>query len=240
MLEYLLFGGGYAFASGVQPGPLQAFLLSRVAESGSRRTLPASLAPLVSDGPIAFLVLLVLKRLPEDMGRILQAAGGLLLLYLAAVAFRQWKRQSVGASDSRTPAPRTLLQAAAVNILNPNPYLGWSLVLGPKALSAWSRNPAYAVALIVAFYATMVTTLALTVLLFGATSFLCPRGRRTLLFLSAGTLAALGLFQLGSVLRSAMTSWLALAETIVIQSVKLLPQAKDDFGRVTVFGGALK
>jgi threonine/homoserine/homoserine lactone efflux protein len=220
LLEYILFGGGFAFASGVQPGPLQAFLLSRVAESGSRRTLPASLAPLISDGPIALLVLLVLKRLPEDMGRFLQAAGGFLLLYLAANAFRQWRRQNGGASDSGTPAPRTLLQAAAVNILNPNPYLGWSLVLGPKALSAWNQNPAYAVALIAAFYATMVATLALTVLLFGATRFLGPRGRHTLLFLSAGTLAALGLFQLGSVLRSAMTSWLAITEMIVrIESV---------------------
>ena len=102
-----------------------------------------------------------------------------------------------------------------MNWLNPAPYLGWSLVLGPKALSAWSRNPAYAVALIAAFYATMVTTLALTILFLGATRFLGPRGRRTLLFLSAGTLAALGLFQLGSVLRNAVTSWLALAVTIV-------------------------
>ena len=214
MLEYVLFGGGFALASGVQPGPLQAFLLSRVAESGWRRTLPASLAPLISDGPIALLVLLVLKRLPEEMGRLLQTAGGLLLLYLAVIAFRQWRRQSGGVSDSGTPAPRTLLQAVAVNILNPNPYLGWSLVLGPKALSAWSQHPTYAVALIVAFYATMTATLALTIVFFGATRFLGHRGRRTLLLLSAGTLAALGIYQLLSVLRSSMISWFALAETM--------------------------
>jgi threonine/homoserine/homoserine lactone efflux protein len=206
LLEYILFGGGFAFAAGVQPGPLQAFLLSRVAESGWRRTLPAALAPLVSDGPIAILVLLVLKRLPENTGPFLQAAGGLLLLYLAISAFRQWRKQGGEASDGGTPAPRTLLQAVAVNILNPNPYLGWSLVLGPQALSAWSRNPGYAVALIVAFYATMTATLALTIVFFGATSFLGPRGRSALLFLSAGTLAALGLFQLIPFLRSVMTS----------------------------------
>lgn len=206
MLEYILFGSGYAFAAGVQPGPLQAFLLSRVAETGWRRTLPATLAPLVSDGPIALLVLLVLKRLPEGMSWFLQAAGGLLLLYLAVSAFRQWRKQYGGVSDSGIPAARTLLQAAAVNILNPNPYLGWSLVLGPKALSAWGLNPGYAAALIVAFYATMTATLALTIVFFGATRFLGHRGRRTLLFLSAVTLAALGLYQFLSVLRSAMIS----------------------------------
>lgn len=206
MLEYILFGSGYAFAAGVQPGPLQAFLLSRVAEIGWRRALPATLAPLVSDGPIALLVLLVLKRLPEGMSWFLQAAGGLLLLYLAVSAFRQWRKQYGGVSDSGIPAARTLLQAAAVNILNPNPYLGWSLVLGPKALSAWVLNPGYAAALIVAFYATMTATLALTIVFFGATRFLGHRGRRTLLLLSAVTLAALGLYQFLSVLRSAMIS----------------------------------
>jgi len=206
LLEYILFGSGYAFAAGVQPGPLQAFLLSRVAETGWRRTLPATLAPLVSDGPIALLVLLVLKRLPEGMSWFLQAAGGLLLLYLAVSAFRQWRKQYGGVSDSGIPAARTLLQAAAVNILNPNPYLGWSLVLGPKALSAWGLNPGYAAALIVAFYATMTATLALTIVFFGATRFLGHRGRRTLLLLSAVTLAALGLYQFLSVLRSAMIS----------------------------------
>jgi threonine/homoserine/homoserine lactone efflux protein len=206
LLEYILFGSGYAFAAGVQPGPLQAFLLSRVAEIGWRRALPATLAPLVSDGPIALLVLLVLKRLPEGMSWFLQAAGGLLLLYLAVSAFRQWRKQYGGVSDSGIPAARTILQAAAVNILNPNPYLGWSLVLGPKALSAWVLNPGYAAALIVAFYATMTATLALTIVFFGATRFLGHRGRRTLLFLSAVTLAALGLYQFLSVLRSAMIS----------------------------------
>ena len=206
MLEYILFGSGYAFAAGVQPGPLQAFLLSRVAEIGWRRALPATLAPLVSDGPIALLVLLVLKRLPEGMSWFLQAAGGLLLLYLAVSAFRQWRKQYGGVSDSGIPAARTLLQAAAVNILNPNPYLGWSLVLGPKALSAWVLNPGYAAALIVSFYATMTATLALTIVFFGATRFLGHRGRRTLLFLSSVTLAALGLYQFLSVLRSAMIS----------------------------------
>jgi len=206
LLEFILFGSGYAFAAGVQPGPLQAFLLSRVAETGWRRTLPATLAPLVSDGPIALLVLLVLKRLPEGMSWFLQAAGGLLLLYLAVSAFRQWRKQYGGVSDSGIPAARTLLQAAAVNILNPNPYLGWSLVLGPKALSAWGLNPGYAAALIVAFYATMTATLALTIVFFGATRFLGHRGRRTLLFLSSVTLAALGLYQFLSVLRSAMIS----------------------------------
>ena len=198
MLELVLFGGGFAFAAAVQPGPLQAFLLSQVAEKGWRHTLPAALSPLLSDGPIALLVLLVLGRLPEGMGRVLQAAGGVLLLYLAFASYRSWRRLDGSSPPGSGATPRTLLQATAVNILNPNPYLGWSLVLGPAVLAAWRQSPAHAVVLIAAFYLTMVTSLAAIIVLLGTTRFLGPRGRRTLVLLSAIALAALGVWQLAS------------------------------------------
>jgi len=197
LLAYIIFGGGYAFASAIQPGPLQAFLLSRVAQSGWRRTLPASLSPLLSDGPIALLVLLVLKRLPEQMSWILQVAGGVFLLYLATATYRQWRRQTAGTADEGS-APRTLVQAAVVNVLNPNPYLGWSLVLGPEALKAWRHNPSHAVVFIAAFYATMVASLAAIILLFSTTRFLGPHGRRALVLVSAAALAALGVYLLAA------------------------------------------
>jgi len=202
MLEYIILGGGLAFAAGVQPGPLQAFLFSQVAEKGWKRTLPASFAPLLSDGPIALLVLLVLKNLPRDMARVLHVAGGVLLLYLAWASFRSWRRQMEDAPPSTVSAPRTLFQAALVNILNPNPYLGWSLVLGPSALEAWGKGPANAVALVVAFYGTMVVTLAATIVLFGTTRAIGPRGRRAILLASAITLAVLGVYQLAAAVRS--------------------------------------
>jgi threonine/homoserine/homoserine lactone efflux protein len=201
VLEYILFGGGFGFAAAAQPGPFQAFLLSRVAASGWRRTLPAALAPLLSDGPIALAVLLVLGRMPHGAVRALHAAGGLLLLYLAFSAYRGWRRTRAAGIEERGSVPRTLLQAAAVNILNPNPYLGWSLVLGPAALKAWARGPANAVALLASFYGTLVTCTALLILLMGTTQALGPRGRRTLVLVSAVTLAALGVWQLASSLR---------------------------------------
>ncbi len=99
-------------------------------------------------------------------------------------------------SNTDDSAPRTLVQAATINLLNPNPYLGWSLVIGPAVLAAWHQSPANAVALIIAFYATMITALAGTILLFGTTRFLGPSGRRALILVSAVILAALGVYQL--------------------------------------------
>jgi threonine/homoserine/homoserine lactone efflux protein len=196
MLKYIAIGGGLAFAAAVQPGPLQAYLLSRVTAVGWRRTLPASFAPLLSDGPIAVLALLVLGRLSLVAHAVMRTAGGVLLLYLAVRAFQHWRADAPDSHGARHGTPRTLLEATLVNVLNPNPYLGWSLVLGPVVVAAWRESPGEGVAVVVAFYATMVTMLAAFILAFGSTRFLGPKLRRVLLFVSALILAGLGIYQL--------------------------------------------
>jgi threonine/homoserine/homoserine lactone efflux protein len=194
VLKHILLGGGLAFAAAIQPGPLQAFLLARAAATGWRRTLPACLSPVLSDGPIALVSLVLLSQLPRSSHLLLRAAGGLLLLYLAGVTFLEWRRPPGPAPGSS--APRTLLEAALVNVLNPNPYLGWSLVLGPAVLAAWREHGPFALALVAAFYGTMCATLAGFVLLVGTTRFLDPRARRALVAVSSAVLAGLGLYLL--------------------------------------------
>lgn len=201
MLASFLLGAGFAFTAAVQPGPLTAFLLAKVAERGWKATLPAAFAPVLSDGPIALLVLLLLRTLDDPLRRGLQAAGGLFLLYLALSTLRQLRRVAGRGAAERPSAPRTLLQATTINILNPAPYLGWSLVLGPAVLQAWARAPASAAVLIGAFYGTMVALLMGLVFLFGASRFFGPRGQRILGLLSALALAALGAHQLAGSLR---------------------------------------
>jgi threonine/homoserine/homoserine lactone efflux protein len=200
MLESIFIGCGFAFAAAVQPGPLQAFLLSRVAQKGWKRTLPASFSPLLSDGPIAFLTLVMLNHISTPLRAVLQCAGGILLFYFAWDTYRQWKKHTAPQSEINDSGPRTLMQAATVNILNPNPYLGWSLVLGPAVLSAWHKNSFQAVVLLIAFYGTMVTALASTIYLFGTARLLSIRGKRTLLFISSVLLALMGVYQIGIVL----------------------------------------
>jgi threonine/homoserine/homoserine lactone efflux protein len=196
MFEYVVIGSGFAFAAAVQPGPLQAFLLSSVARRGWKNTLPASFAPLISDGPIALLTLLVLNQVPASISRALQAAGGVFLIYLAWASYREWRDPPAARTETDGSAPRTLLQAVTVNILNPNPYLGWSLVLGPSFLAAWEHDPAFGVVLILSFYLTMVSVTACIIILFGTTTLLKPNLRRGLILGSAAILAALGVYQI--------------------------------------------
>lgn len=195
MFEYLFTGMGFAFAAAIQPGPLQAFLFSKVNQKGWKATLPASLAPIISDGPIALIVLAVLNKLPRDMLGYLQAAGGLLLIYLALSIYLKTKSENLTATETKS-GPKTLFQAAAVNILNPNPYLGWSLILGPLVIKAWHTSPSDAIILIIAFYTTMTLTLAVTIIIFGAAKFMNIKWQNRMMIISYVILAAAGIFQL--------------------------------------------
>ncbi len=201
MLPYVIGGATYAFACAVQPGPFQAFLIARTMSAGWRRTLPACFAPLLSDGPIIIVVLLVLSQLTARLSQGLQTAGGVFLLYLAAGAFKSWRAygQGIGPQPGRTG--RMVIEAAFVNLLNPNPYLGWSLVMGPLLIKGWRESPSNGVALLIGFYATMVLALAAIIILFGSARAAGPRVARALVGLSAIALAGFGCFQLWSGLR---------------------------------------
>ncbi len=198
MLAYLIFGATYAFAAAVQPGPYQTYLISQALSHGSRRTLPAALAPLLSDVPIILLVVFVLSQLPTAVEQALRGAGGVFLLYLAWRAFRTWRAYRLAAEGGAATARRSLLSAAMVNLLNPNPYLGWSLVMGPLLLKGWREAPANGVALLVAFYGTMVVASMGIIVLFAGARSLGPRVARGLVGVSAAALACFGCWQLWS------------------------------------------
>lgn len=193
MLTYLILGITYAFAAAVQPGPLQTYLISQTLTHNWRRTLPAALSPLLSDGPIILLVLLVLSRVPLWMAQALRLAGGVFVLYLAWGALKAWRTYD---AQHMQPAPSSLLRAALVNVLNPNPYISWTLVLGPLLLKGWRETPSHGVALLAGFYGTMVLALAATIVLFAAARNLGPRVTRLLIALSSVALACFGCYLL--------------------------------------------
>ena len=198
MLEHIIIGGGFAFAAAAQPGPLQAFLLSRVVADGWKRTLPAAFAPLISDGPIAVLILTLLHNVTPGFESVLKGIGGVVFLYFAVKTFFEYRRMKFGTPSTNHPSPRTLSQAVIVNLFNPGPYLGWSLILGPLALEAWAESPAYTVALVVSFYSVMLFSLALFIVLVGTTSFLGSRGRQGLLLASSFALGGIAIYSLWS------------------------------------------
>ena len=205
MLPYLTFGITYAFASAVQPGPLLTYLISQAVTNGWRRTLPAALSPVISDIPVVLLVLFLLIRLPVRFEQILQCAGGVFLLYLAGSAFTTWRTGQESHAVVVTSVRQSMLKATFVNLLNPGPYLGWSLVMGPLFLKGWRESPSYGFGLVVAFYATMVSTLGGIIVLFGTARNLGPRLSRLLIGLSAIALALFGCWRIWTGVQALLT-----------------------------------
>jgi threonine/homoserine/homoserine lactone efflux protein len=214
MLSYVIFGMAYAFAAAVQPGPLQTYLISQSLSHGWRRTLPAAFSPLISDGPVIVLVLLVLSRVPAWLTQWLRCAGGVFVLYLAFSAAKTWR--TYNAKDiTRAPSKRqSVLRAAMVNLLNPNPYISWSLVMGPLLLKGWREAPAHGIGLLVGFYAVMVLSLAGIIALFAMARNLGPRVNRALIALSAVALACFGCYLLWSGVLAGSAQFSSFSRTI--------------------------
>jgi threonine/homoserine/homoserine lactone efflux protein len=196
MIQYLIIGITYAFTAVVQPGPFQVFLLSQTLSKGWRRALPAAFGPIISDLPVILIVLLLLTTVPPRFISILQIAGGLFLLYLAFNAYKTWKNFDT----PKPPAPhsnqQTLLSAVMVNLLNPNPYLGWSLVLGPLLLKGWRQSPSNGIVLLVSFYFTLTIGMIITILFFAIAGKFGSRLNRLLIGISVIALSCFGFYEL--------------------------------------------
>jgi threonine/homoserine/homoserine lactone efflux protein len=192
----VLQGIGYGFAAAVQPGPFQTYVIAQTLKAGWRNTLLAALAPLMSDGPIIALVLLVLSQVPEGMQRFLHIASGLFVLYLAVNAFIGWRNFDPARVVAIASARQSLFRAAMMNVLSPGPYIYWSLVTGPVLLAGWRDAPANGIGFLAGFYAAMILTLAGIIVLFGAARHLGPRVNRAMLGMSVVALACFGLYQL--------------------------------------------
>jgi threonine/homoserine/homoserine lactone efflux protein len=196
MWIYLLQGVGYGLAAASQPGPLQTYLVSQSLTRGWRRTLPAALAPLLSDGPIIFICLLALSQVPAWMERFLYFAGGLFVLYLAWGTFQSWKNFEAQTPSTESTVRQNIFKAALTNILNPNPYFFWMLVTGPILIKGWRETPVNGIGFLAGFYITFISSLAGIILVFGLASRFGPKVNKILLAVSAAALFCFGLYQL--------------------------------------------
>ena len=196
MFVYLIFGITYAFAAAIQPGPFQTFIISQTLKNGWKRTLPAAFAPVLSDGPIIILVLLILNNIPPAFIKFLQIGGGLFLLYLSYGSFNSFLNFDKIKKPEENKSDSTLFKAVLVNILNPAPYIGWSLIMGPMFIKGYRESTMNGIVLIAAFYFTIIICQAGIILLFGLAKNLGPKVTRITLGIASIGLAGFGVYLL--------------------------------------------
>ena len=196
MLINFLQGFTLAIAAAITPGPFQAFLLSQAVKNGWKRTIPAALSPLLSDGPIIALVLFILTQTPQWFLDGLRIVGGLFILYLGRKAFLSMKVGDAPIKPSLDAGRQSLFKAAGLNILNPNPYIFWSVVAGPILLSSWREAAGLGISFIAGFYITFICCLAVFILVFASAGRLDPRVNKILNMIASLALLAFGLYQI--------------------------------------------
>jgi threonine/homoserine/homoserine lactone efflux protein len=199
MLLYLFQGLTFGFSASVSPGPFLAFLLSQTLSTGWRRSIWLALAPVVTDGPIIALALLVLSQTPIWFVRLLSIIGGFLLLYIAKGSFDVFLKSTQpnpGETVSASSARGSFLKAVAMNACNPNPYLFWATIGGPILIQSWGQSAGHAALFLAGIYLTLIGGMVGYILLFATASRIDPRLTRALNLLSAIALFLFGLYRL--------------------------------------------
>lgn len=207
MIALIAQGMGIGFSAGMQPGPLQVFLLTQTLQNGWRHAIWIIFSPLLSDGPIVALILLVLQSASDGLLRAVSLVGGCFILYLAWGLWRQVRARSFAApvdAESTEPAAAlspwdTLRRAVAINALGPGPWVFWGTTMGPTVILAWQESPPTAIGFVVAFYGVFLAVMATQVILFHQARRLGPGVMRAALWvgLAAMLFFAVGLFQRG-------------------------------------------
>jgi len=194
MNYYIIFGITYALAASLQPGPLQTYIISQTLTKGWKATITTAFAPIISDIPIFIIVFFLLTNLPPTFVNVLRIIGGLFLFYLSYKTFLSWKNYSFDNMNSKRIG--TFFNAVLVNLLNPNPYIGWSLIMGPMVIEAWNKTPSFAITLVACFYLTLVLSLIGIIFLFSFARSIGPKISRALLGLSSIGLFIFGFYQI--------------------------------------------
>jgi len=195
-MVYIFQGAALALPATIMPGPFQAFLLSKALQNGWKRTLPAAFAPLVTDGPIIALVLLILTRMPPRLIDLLHLTGGLFILYIAKNIFMSLKSGDDLSPLSPDTVRQSFFQAVMMNALNPNPYIFWAVVGGPIVLSGWRESAAMGIGFLVGFYGTFVAGLAALIMVFASAGKINPKANRMLRGIAAAALLGFGFYQI--------------------------------------------
>ena len=196
MWIYLLQGIGFGFAAASQPGPLQTYLITQSLTRGWKRALPTALAPLISDGPIILLCILVLSQVPDWLQKILYIVGGLFVLYIAYGTYKAWREFHEYQTQPEIPSHQTIFKAALTNALSPGAYIFWTLVTGPILVRGWREAPINGIGFLAGFYVTMVASLAAIIIVFGVAGKFGNKFNRALLGISTIALFCFGLYQL--------------------------------------------
>lgn len=199
-MTLLLLGAAIGFVAGVSPGPVLTLVVTETMKGGWLRGEAVAAGPLLADGPIIVVAVLIAHELPAGFVPSISFVGGVFLLYLAITIALNARRAELP-TDRSASARGGFATGLLARALSPHPYLFWFLVGGPTLLQA---GPQAGVAFLVGYYATIVgSNVGLALALHRWIGLVSQRLYRALLLAAGLILAAYGVLLVGRAMDSA-------------------------------------
>src|SRR3954451_24210987 len=192
MNEFFFAALSFGLAAGLRPRPIGIIVIQQTLSKGLPAGERASLAPLITDGPIIIAALWLLTQFKniDLFAAALGLLGGLYLVWLAMKILRTKEISLAGKLNSQG----SLRTAVKVNLLNPGPYVFWFTVGGSYIIRGSSLERSV---FVVTAIGTLIASKMLVALL-AARFFSSLEGRGYLLAmrLLAGTLLWFGVMSM--------------------------------------------
>jgi threonine/homoserine/homoserine lactone efflux protein len=190
--EFFFAALSFGLAAGLKPGPLGIIVIQQTLSKGLPAGIRASLAPLITDGPIIIAALWLLTRFKsiDLFAAALGILGGVYLVWLAVKILRLRELSLTKRLELQT----SFLTAVKINLLNPGPYLFWFTVGGSYIIRGSSlERTVFVVTAIGSLIASKILVALLAARFFSS---LESRGYLLVMRLLAGTLIWFGLMSM--------------------------------------------
>ncbi|MGB9936495.1 MAG: LysE family translocator [Methanobacterium sp.] len=154
MIEVLIAGITLGLYAGFSPGPLLILVISQTLKHGYKEGIKVALAPIITDILIILITVLFLSLISTytSILGIISIIGG---IYLGYMAYESFKTKGL-CEDVKIEEPKSLQKGAAVNFLNPAPYLFWITIGGPILISSYTESVLSPFLFLIGFYALLV------------------------------------------------------------------------------------
>ena len=153
---------------GFKPGPLQTLVITETLKRDWKAGLKVTLAPLVTDGPIILLCALVVSSLSNygQFFAFISFAGAIFLLYMAYETFIIDEVQ-IDEGNSGNSGNSPFYKGIITNLLNPNPYVYWTLIGSPFLIKAFEEDAFMPFVFLFSFFLTFILCKTFTAILVG-------------------------------------------------------------------------
>jgi len=152
-INSLLFGMIIGLAAGLSPGPLITLVISETLTKGKKEGIEVAVSVLISELPIILFVLVILSSVAEKtiiLGAI-SLLGACFLIYLGLLNLRTSVKES-----NHLGKDKALLKGITTNLLNPNAYMFWLTIGGPRILESVHVHSSVSMFFIFGFYMMLV------------------------------------------------------------------------------------